>query len=431
MVDRPAGLTSFGDGHYRIAWKTENVSAGTCMRLSSTLVTGSRTTRWSPFDNRRIRAESGRPPPGGPLALVGSAGALHGEACARINATLALDRSATVFTLADSGYFVGAVALLNSLRLTGHHHRLVVLDCGLTGDQRARLSGHATVVRLSPELAARTVLAKPFMRELAPEDGVVLWLDADILVTGSLEPYVEGAAQGRICAHPVDRPDQRCRRFPEWAAIFGLTADLRQQVYVNDGCLALSLPRHRALLDRWWDACESIPTGAVFAGDIESPLWAGDQDALNALLMSELPAGELLLMPEGEAVFPPDVEDVHVIDRATLSCEVGGRTVRIVHYTWVPKPWAPMAWKRARRPLADAYRRLLPRALFEDDVALRVEPREVPLSLRPGLTGGAGRATIAVARPLRRSAAKVAAHLPVRARGSVIRHRDRLEPPER
>jgi hypothetical protein len=344
---------------------------------------------------------------------------------------LGSDHSATAFTLADSRFFIGVVALLNSLRLTGHDYELVVLDCGFTDEQRARLNRHATVVTLPPELAARTVLAKPFFRELAPVVGVALWLDADVLVTGPLEPIVETARNGHVCAYPVDRTDLRDRRFSEWTALFGLATDPRTQVYVNAGFFALGLPRHRTLLDRWWQTCETIPTRTVFAGDIQNPFWAGDQDALNALLMSEVPAADLLVLPESEAVFPPAAEDARVLDRARLYCELDGQAVRLVHYSWVPKPWEPLAWRRTRRPLSDVYRQLLPRVLFEPDVTLRLTPREVPPSLRPGLVGASGRATIAVARPLRLSAARLAGLLPARAHGRLLELRDRLEPPDR
>jgi len=342
-----------------------------------------------------------------------------------------LESAATAFTLADSRYFIGVVALLNSLRLTGHDYELVVLDCGFTDEQRARLNRHTTVVRLPPELAARTVLAKPFLRNVAPADGVAIWIDADVLVTGPLGPVVEAAGRGYVCAYPVDRADQRERRFSEWITLFGLASNPRQQVYVNVGFLALSLPRHRPLLDRWWQACETIPTSIVFAGDIESPLWAGDQDALNALLMSEVPSAELMVFPESEAVFPPTAEDARVRDRALLSCEQDGQAVRFVHYAGVPKPWEAWAWRRNRRPLSDVYRQLLPRVLFEPDVTLRLAPREVPPSLRPDLVGGVGRGTIAVARPLRRSAARIANHLPTPVRSRLLALRDRVEPPDR
>jgi len=344
---------------------------------------------------------------------------------------LGSDHSATAFTLADSRFFIGVVALLNSLRLTGHDYELVVLDCGFTDEQRARLNRHATVVTLPSELATRTVLAKPFFRELAPVVGVALWLDADVLVTGPLEPIVETARNGHVCAYPVDRTDLRDRRFSEWTALFGLATDPRTQVYVNAGFFALGLPRHRTLLDRWWQTCETIPTRTVFAGDIQNPFWAGDQDALNALLMSEVPAADLLVLPESEAVFPPAAEDARVLDRARLYCELDGQAVRLVHYSWVPKPWEPLAWRRTRRPLSDVYRQLLPRVLFEPDVTLRLTPREVPPSLRPGLVGASGRATIAVARPLRLSAARLAGLLPARAHGRLLELRDRLEPPDR
>ena len=37
-----------------------------------------------------------------------------------------------IFTMGDAGYFLGIVALINSLRLTGNHEPVTVLDLGMT-----------------------------------------------------------------------------------------------------------------------------------------------------------------------------------------------------------------------------------------------------------------------------------------------------------
>ena len=54
--------------------------------------------------------------------------------------------TATYYTITDEPFFVGTVALLNSLRLTGHEGEFVALDCGLTPTQQRRLAQHARVV---------------------------------------------------------------------------------------------------------------------------------------------------------------------------------------------------------------------------------------------------------------------------------------------
>ena len=95
-----------------------------------------------------------------------------------------------IYTLADSTYFVGLVALLNSLYVTGNRYELVVLDCGLDERQRARVGEHATIVQLPPETARRNVLAKPYVHRLATPSELVVWIDSDVIVTGRLDPIL-------------------------------------------------------------------------------------------------------------------------------------------------------------------------------------------------------------------------------------------------
>lgn len=337
-----------------------------------------------------------------------------------------------IYTLADGRYFVGLVALLNSLRLTGNEQELVVLDCGLSEEQRTAIGEHATVVQLSPEVARRKLLAKPSLSELVAVDEVAVYIDSDTIVAGRLDGVLAAAAAGRICLAPVDWPEHRLRSRPEWEQLFDLAAPVRRQVYVNAGFLALSSGHWPELLARWSALCSAIPSDAVFHGEISAnPLWAGDQDALNALLMSEVPAGAVELLPEHAAVFPPDMERVDVFDADRLSCSIDGRPVTLLHYSWVPKPWQRNAWRRMRRPSQDAYAGLLPRILFADDVALALDPKDVPAWLRPGAVGAAARRGTAVARPLRRLGARAVRSLPAPARERLLAARDYMQPPQR
>ena len=57
--------------------------------------------------------------------------------------------STTYFTIADSSYFLGAAALVNSLLLTGHEEKIVVVDAGLEQWQQERLASVATVSEAS------------------------------------------------------------------------------------------------------------------------------------------------------------------------------------------------------------------------------------------------------------------------------------------
>ena len=49
---------------------------------------------------------------------------------------------AAFYCVADERYFLGAVGLINSLRLVGHDEPVYLLDCGLTDAQRELLAAH-------------------------------------------------------------------------------------------------------------------------------------------------------------------------------------------------------------------------------------------------------------------------------------------------
>lgn len=217
----------------------------------------------------------------------------------------------TYYTISDARYFAGTVAALNSIRLTGNAGEFVVLDAGLTPSQRERLEPHATLPDLSLPTGVSPVFLRPAIRELAPS-GVVVFLDSDVIVTTSLEPVIRLARGGQICG----APDLQQRFFPEWHEIFGLSREPRRQTYVNAGLVAFSVDRWPALLRRWWEASERIIAlgpPKLFSLDNESaaghPFAYNDQDALNALLMSEVPEGALSFIDPGAAPHRPRSEE--------------------------------------------------------------------------------------------------------------------------
>ncbi|NJQ96832.1 MAG: hypothetical protein HC784_02240 [Hydrococcus sp. CSU_1_8] len=99
------------------------------------------------------------------------------------------DRNVTFTPFSDARYFPGVVALLNSLRLTGHQHRLVILDCGLTPNQRESLQTHCTLFEMPKVLASNPTLFKPFPNLLNPT-GTVVIIDSDMIVTRSLQKHL-------------------------------------------------------------------------------------------------------------------------------------------------------------------------------------------------------------------------------------------------
>jgi len=120
----------------------------------------------------------------------------------------------TYYTVSDNLFFLGTVALLNSLRLTGHAGELVVLDTGLTPSQRELLDEHATVFAPQMRVDVHPVVVKTYAH-LSQPSGTVVVIDSDMIVTGSLSHILALAREGKICAYP-DVPAVRRRWFPEW-----------------------------------------------------------------------------------------------------------------------------------------------------------------------------------------------------------------------
>ncbi len=292
----------------------------------------------------------------------------------------------TVFTLADASYFPGLVGLVNSLRLTGNPYEVVALDGGLTDRQRELLAPEIRIVPRPASWTESPYLWKAVVGQLDPA-GVFVWLDSDLLVTRSLDDVVELARQGRICVIRDDWPPGFERFFPEWEDLFELAAPCRPQTYVNAGFFAFDVARWPTLLERWEACCRRVPPEGILNGDYETdPLWGGDQDALNALLMSEVPSGAVEYLPSGEMAHAKGMAAVRVTDRSRLVVTNGDAYPRVLHYTWLPKPWQREGWRRVKH---DAYVTLLIRSLFGEGATVRIPRSSVPLWLRPGLTGKA------------------------------------------
>jgi hypothetical protein len=284
--------------------------------------------------------------------------------------------NARFFTAADAPYFAGTVALLNSLRLTGHEHELVVLDRGLTGAQREALVGHVTLFDLPDERTVHPNLVKPFPTFMELHDVVAL-IDSDMIVTTSLEPILEQAAAGKICAFP-NHYSAVSRRYEAWSELFDLAAPLRSQTYLNAGFVGVSVEYWPTFFHRWWKACERAQLHAVAGGDPEVVAqW--DQDALNAILMSEVPREAVEILPAYEW----HLDRVEIEDERTLRCRVGDELQPLLHTPRTPKVWQPGGWRHVEYQTR-AYVSLMPRVLFGRDVALRLSPSEVPYWLRPG-----------------------------------------------
>ena len=286
-----------------------------------------------------------------------------------------------VFAVGDADYFVGIVALVNSLRITGNHMPVTVLDLGFTAAQRTLLASHCMVVDSSrdrhPHIAKLVAPAQD-------DADVVVLLDADVLVTGSLDPLIADAEAGSISA-AGDPAFDRFHR--EWSDIFALRSPLRRQPYVNAGVVAFSRSQFTDLLGRWSDLCELVADRPTLSEVPESdPVWLPDQDALNALLMSEVPAGSVAV--RSDMMTGREMSESRFTDLGRLECARHGHPVRFLHALGSPKPWQPRARWEFR---TNAFVTGLRRTLCGPDLEIAIPPAEVPVWLQNGWEGAAAR----------------------------------------
>jgi hypothetical protein len=280
------------------------------------------------------------------------------------------------YVVCDSRYFLGAVAMLNSLRVVGHTEPVFVLDCGLSDSERELLSDEATLV------SAPDGVPPWLLKGLAPRRhgaDVMVLVDADIIVTRDLGPLIEDAARGKVVAFE-NRSD---RFFPEWGSLLDLGTTRRRQ-YVSSSLVCLGgalgsevLGLMEALRDRvdfshsWWRG-----------GEPGYPFLFADQDVLNAILATRVDPALVTEVDERlEAVTP--YAGLRIADAATLRCAYGdGEQPYVVHHYLPVKPWLEPA-------IEGVYTQLLARLLRGDDVAIRVPDRRLPPHLRPGLIAAA------------------------------------------
>ncbi len=312
------------------------------------------------------------------------------------------------YTITDRRFFIGTVGMVNSLRRLGYDQRVSVLDRGLSKHQRDLLAAECDLVVLPHTYASNPTLFKPFAHLTHPQ-GVIVLLDSDLIVARNLDLIIEAASSGQVCACADSESE---RWFAEWEHIFDLPCRPRRQTYINAGFLAFSVEHWPHLLPRWWSLCQRIsshPTiyeGAVWA----SPTSQADQDVLNAILMSEVPAECITVLPqETQPTVRETLEgEVELLDIVELLCSLRGRPVTLVHITGKTKPWELRGWSWIGRHL---YPTFLRRLLIGEDVRIQVSSSDVPVWFR---RGNIGRLTMQVLSSVNRVTFRVRRWLPLR-----------------
>ena len=279
--------------------------------------------------------------------------------------------NAAFYCVASRPYFLGAVGLVNSLRLIGHLDPIHVMDYGLMPEQRDALAPH---VELSEAPAGREPYTlKPVLPLAHPADVMVL-LDSDMIVTRSLAPLIAEAARGRVVAFENNVQ----RSLGEWGSLLDV-GPIEPRPYLNSGFVALGRDPGEEVLGLLEDRQRRVDLERSYFGrhEDEYPLLYADQDVLNAILASRVPAERVVAKELRLAPMIP-FEGLQVAGGRSLRCVYSdGTEPFLVHHSLSPKPW--------QRPAYDGvYSRLLRRLLNGQDVAVRVPEREIPLGLRTG-----------------------------------------------
>ncbi len=285
---------------------------------------------------------------------------------------------AALYCVADAGYFLGAVALVNSLRLHGHGEPIYLLDLGLEREQRALLEGEVRLVEAPPGVAPW--LAKTIAPLRHPHETMVL-IDADMICTRPLGELIERAAAGRVIVFENNAD----RHVAEWGELLGLGA-IRRLPYACSGLILAGGEigaRTLELVDRGQGEVE-ISKG-FYGADLEGyPFRFPEQDVLNAVLASErTPPEAVEILPLRLAPVPP-FEGLRLRDERALRCSYADGAEPFVVHHYLRKPWL-------ERTHYGVFARMLRRSLVGPGLAIEVPRERVPAWFADGLIADARR----------------------------------------
>jgi hypothetical protein len=284
---------------------------------------------------------------------------------------------AAFYCVADSRYFLGAVGMLNSLRLLGHDEPIFVLDCGLTDDERRMLAPHATVVPAPGDSPPWLLKAAAPLNH--PADAIVL-IDTDLIVTRPLTTLIRNPSGAKVVAFR----NKSDRFFSAWGELLGL-GKARPRPYVSSSLVFLHGEAGSAVLALMDRLRSRVDFQRTFwrDNDLEYPFLLGDQDLLNAILATRLDPGEVVELEARLEAVPP-FAGLRVRDEEALMCSYEDGVEPYVLHHFLTKPWLEPT-------MGGVYTQLLLRLLLGPDVAIRVPERDLPLHLQPGVIAGAKR----------------------------------------
>ena len=287
---------------------------------------------------------------------------------------------AAFYCVSDSAFFLGAVAMINSLRLQGHEEPVYVLDCGLTAQQRALLATEVTLVD-APSTQAPHLLKT--VAPLAYPSDVMILIDADMVATRSLDPLIEQAAEGRLIAFANNED----RWVAQWGDLLDL-GQLERRPYACSGLVLLGGALGFEVLELLDDRQRLVDYGRSFYGtnDLSYPFRFPEQDVLNAIIQARLDEQTAAILAHRLAPMPP-FDRIERSGPDSLGWAFDDGTVPYVLHQFLRKPWL-------ERMYHSPYSQLLSRCLLGSDLAIRVPPAWVPRRFRGGLAAGLERAAV-------------------------------------
>jgi hypothetical protein len=280
------------------------------------------------------------------------------------------ERGAAFYCVSDERFFLGAVGLINSLRLQGHREPVFLLDCGLAPAQRELLEPEVTLVPAPSD-------APPYLLKTAaplrhPAEVMVL-IDTDMIATRSLSELIERASGDRVVAFRNDRE----RFVAEWGELLDLGTP-RRRPYVSVGLVFIGGSQGAEVLSLMDDRQGRVEFGLTYYRR-DDPGYAfryPEQDVLNAILCTRVPADRVVALDNRLAANPP-FRGLRIRDERALRCAYRDGVAPYVLHHFHRKPWLePMRH--------GVYSRLLARLLLGEDVAVRVPESEIPLRMRRG-----------------------------------------------
>jgi hypothetical protein len=288
--------------------------------------------------------------------------------------------TAAFYCVADERYFLGAVAMINSLRLHGHSETVRLLDLGLAAWQRDLLAGEAEIVpggEDAPPWLAKTVVPLDH-----PAETMVL-IDADIVATRSLGELIDRAATDAVVAFENDTD----RFVPEWGELLDL-GPARRRRYVTSGLVLAGGETGRQAIELLADRERRVDLDRTFAR-ADDPAYAfryPEQDVLNAILAAAIPEERIVTLPNRLAANPP-YAGLRIVDEVRLGCAYADGAEPFCLHQFVRKPWLEPMYH-------GIYSRLMARLLLAGDVAISVPPERVPRRMRTGARARVERAAV-------------------------------------